>query len=346
MSNNKEIGECADNKLYFSLIIKTAYDTFGKGRSRTYNFEYYLNMFLLVLDDVTKWKSLTKTKIYNSDKNFHYKVIQNEFNRWTKYDIFKNAYTAYLNNKYKDKPMGNNKKSIDTFTDTSCFNNKYGRENVGVHPELHKKNTTKIAALVNDNCELLSMVELKTHLKKYEGTTYKFSNPYKNTIEHDIKTVQPLLNNILINIPKKLNIGADKAYILNENFIYNNKNIKLITPKREKSKEQIKKMIKEKNKKLTDIVHKINNNKNINSKYYNNLIKRQNIINEEINKLLNIKKPKYTQKEKYILGKRYLVEKYFRNIKKYDRIMVRKEHNIKNFMSFIYIANLINICQN
>ena len=40
-------------------------------------------MFCLVLDDVTKWKSLTKTKNYKSTKEFHFKTIENEFNKWS-----------------------------------------------------------------------------------------------------------------------------------------------------------------------------------------------------------------------------------------------------------------------
>jgi len=44
-----------------------------------------------------------------------------------------------------------------------------------------------------------------------------------------------------------------------------------------------------------------------------------------------------------MLGKRYLVENYFRGIKKYDRIMIRKDHNIETFLSFIYLANLIEL---
>jgi hypothetical protein len=334
-----------NNDAFKLAILKVADEILPNIRKPKFTHEYYLNMFDLVLDDVTKWKSLVHTKMYNSNKLYHYKSISNEFNRWSKHDIIKIAYERHIKGVYVEKfnDSKNKSRSVNLYTDTSCYNNKFGRENVGVHPELHKKNTTKIASLIDENKMLLAMIEVKTHLKKYEGDEYKFKNPYTNTFEHDIKTVQPLLDNLLIDVPsnKKINICGDGAYKSQEIFTYNDKKINLIASKNKKSKKQIKKMISKKNDIIADINKKIESQKNENKK--NNLIiKKQNLLNEtaELNKNSG---PKYTQKEKYMLGKRYLVENYFRNTKKYDRIMIRKEHNIKNFLSFIYMANLKNI---
>ena len=41
------------------------------------------------------------------------------------------------------------------------------------------------------------------------------------------------------------------------------------------------------------------------------------------------------------LKKRYLIENVFASLKKFNRTMYRKERNIKNFMSFIYIACMV-----
>ena len=49
-------------------------------------------------------------------------------------------------------------------------------------------------------------------------------------------------------------------------------------------------------------------------------------------------KIKNTKKEKKILKKRHKIDNVFASIKKYDRIMLRKEHKIINYMSFVYIA--------
>jgi len=51
-------------------------------------------------------------------------------------------------------------------------------------------------------------------------------------------------------------------------------------------------------------------------------------------------KTKNSKKEKELLSKRRKVEHFFINLKKNDRVNVRKDKKIRNYMSFVYIALL------
>lgn len=331
MNNIKNI---IKEEKYKKYIINVADNLFPQQRKRQFTSEYYLNKFLLVLDDVTKWKSLNKTEGFSDKTSFHYKTIENKFNLWSKYNVFGKAYSNFLNEHYFTNIKSSKTKKINTFTDVTCISNKLGRQNVGVHPELHKKNTTKIASLIDENKVLLSITSANIYETEETLNNKTFT---KKTIEHDIKTVQPLFDNLLLNVPKHINFesSGDKAYSTQEKFKINGKEIKIITSKRQRSEKQTKKMIKKKEEKLLKLKNKNKNKEKINEKITK--------LNEEIQKLKNPVKIKYTKKEKYMLGKRYLVEIYFRGIKKYDRIMIRKDHNINTFLSFIYLANLIEL---
>ncbi len=57
---------------------------------------YYLNVFYFVLNDIVKWKSLTIAKMITSKYDNHWKSIENEFGKWSKDQIFKDAYVTFL----------------------------------------------------------------------------------------------------------------------------------------------------------------------------------------------------------------------------------------------------------
>ena len=56
-------------------------------------------------------------------------------------------------------------------------------------------------------------------------------------------------------------------------------------------------------------------------------------------------RPRYSKLEDRILKNRYVVENYFASLKNFNRIMVRKDRNLNNFMSFIYMANIMMLCK-
>ncbi len=66
------------------------------------------------------------------------------------------------------------------------------------------------------------------------------------------------------------------------------------------------------------------------------------IVNTIVPNRKNMKK-RSSQYNKTKLKKRYLIENVFAELKKFNRIKNRKEKNIENFMSFIYIACMVRI---
>ena len=55
----------------------------------------------------------------------------------------------------------------------------------------------------------------------------------------------------------------------------------------------------------------------------------------------NDKNYKLDETEKKKLKERYKIENVFCSLKKYERIILRKDRKIKNYMSFVYITSLI-----
>jgi hypothetical protein len=69
-------------------------------RKRKYYLHYYLDKFLLLLNDMVSWKSLKHTYNYYNKREFHWKSIYNEYNRWAKDNIFEEAYIKFMNDNY------------------------------------------------------------------------------------------------------------------------------------------------------------------------------------------------------------------------------------------------------
>ncbi len=133
-----------------------------------------------------------------------------------------------------------------------------------------------------------------------------------------------------------------KHFKTSDIITHNNKNVNIITPKRTRSDKQTKKMIKKLKEqiKIIDLILKnLKDTDKIGKRYLNYICKKISIENKI--KELNIKqKPVYTKKETEILNKRHLVENNYNSLKKSERITIRKDHKIKNFMSFIFIVEL------
>ena len=72
---------------YKKYILKCAKNKYPVIRKRRFSPEYYLNNFILLLDDVNKWKSLKLVYKNNGNDNakFHWKSIYNEYNKWLPY---------------------------------------------------------------------------------------------------------------------------------------------------------------------------------------------------------------------------------------------------------------------
>lgn len=126
----------------------------------------------------------------------------------------------------------------DLFIDATSINNKYGSEYITVNPELTKKNITKISTISNVNGFVYSITHIDVNHK-----TIKYNNVNKDikTSPNDVKTIVTSLNEINPNIKiksidNKIDLIADKGYITNEIFNYNENKVKVITPLKKNNK--------------------------------------------------------------------------------------------------------------
>lgn len=205
-------------ELYEIIYNKSKYND----RIVTYCIEYYLILILYVKNNLNNW-SILQTLILCCSP---YKSIYNQFLRWSKKDLF---YDAFYNNIAKNIKFINNTQIIDA---TSC-SNKYGSENVTINPEYKKKKVTKVSLLCDEHKIItsVSLFEIKT-------TSKKFKNENIKTFVHDSKTIQKTVNNVneLINIK---NIIGDGGYKTQDLIKQNDKKIKIITPNRKNQKNNL-----------------------------------------------------------------------------------------------------------
>jgi hypothetical protein len=112
---------CSYN-LFKKIVLNIANKKYPEIKKRTYPLEYYLNNFIYVLNDVVKWKSL---RLFNPlKKEYHWKSIYNEFNKWSHDNIFKDAFNEFIKvNYFKISQIKKNKK-LNMFIDVTKIYNK------------------------------------------------------------------------------------------------------------------------------------------------------------------------------------------------------------------------------
>jgi len=291
--------------------IETFYkDNFDKKYRRKYSIEYYLDLIFELINDVNNWYSLSKLNTYkpipkknNEKPKYHWKTIQNLYNKWSNDNIFKLCFDNYINNKNV------NVDDIDLYIDSSFINNKYGVENIGLNTDNKKKKGTKLSIISDDNKFIYSVSSIpinnvikkrkyrkrRKHNKKRrkyikKKTKNKLTNKTVNKINikgfvHDVNTIENSINNINKKYKFKITLIGDKGYISSKEYKFKNKKIELITLKRNNQKKQTINFIK--------------------------------------------------------IKKRKIIENTIACIKKNERILTRKDHTIKNYMSWVYICCLI-----
>lgn len=218
------------NKSYEKYIIQIAEKKYPKVRERTYSLTYYLKNFELVLSKLVQWESLKLIKGYPVNKIFHWKSIQNEFNKWSNDNIFKDAYKLFLKENYFKINKIKKSSKINLFIDASYISNKYGEEMISKSYFDKKHHYTKISILSDEHKNILSIIPVTESYYK-DGNRMSFKS--------DISSVQETINNFLLDT-KNINICGDKGYI-NDKKRYIHKNskkekIKLITCKRKNQK--------------------------------------------------------------------------------------------------------------
>ena len=263
---------------YKKYVLDYAHAKYPNIRRRKYSLEYYFDKITLLLSDVVTWESLSNTNKIDYDSKYHWKTIYNEFNKWTKDGIFRDAFVKFINENYFKMSRVRKNKKINLFIDVTKIYNISGRENIGINVEYKKKNVTALSAICDDNKIPIGITPMDTNLSK--------TKTGKHTIKHDVKGVQKTLNTIPFELKEYVSVKliGDKGYVTNEEFRVFGKKVKIIYPKRKNQKK------------------------------------------------------KNTKKEKKVLSKRHKVENFFASLKKYNRIVLRRDHKIDNYMSFTYMG--------
>lgn len=265
-------------KVYKSCVLEIANNAYKNVRNRKFKLDYYLNNFLLLLNDVNKWKTLSV--INQNQKKFHWKTIYNEFMKWSKDNIFKIAFEKFINTNYFKHSKVRQNKKLNLFIDVTKIHNLKGCDGITINNEYVKKNITPLTVLCDKD-------KLPIGISVLKPKTY-YSNGRKTSC-HDVTGVQDVLDSVSLQIPKyvKCNVIGDKGYISSNKFVIGKHSINLTTPKRKNQK---------------------------------------------------IKTSKPAKKK---LKGRYKIENLFATIKANERINVRHERKLINYLSFVYTSFLI-----
>lgn len=317
-------------------ILDTLNNIWKRKRTPKYSNTFLLDHILECNLNYHSWSKYSRTIIkYEHLPKYFAKYLNEIYIKWSKLNVFEIAYTNLLNDNYDYDYKLNN---IKFNTDVTCISNMHGEELTGINPEYTKKNVTKLAILNTlDNTPIsISIID-----NKQTFDTYK-------TLCHDKTSIQPLLNNILLNINDNINISinGDKAYISNEQYLYKNNKVTMLTPVKTKSIKQSKKEIKKLqnnikiyNLKINEYHYKYENN----SKNLLNCMQKIKDTNNKINKLNNhIKLCKVNKENDNKVTKRYIIENYFCKIKHIPKLYLRTDKFINTFISTVYIGFLYN----
>ena len=110
-------------------------------RKRKYDNKHYLDNFLLIIDDVVKWKSL---RFFNKNlPKYHYKTIENKFRKLCKNEVFKKLFYEFLTEYYDV----DTRKNIIAFIDTTFINNSQGNNDIDYNPLCPEKRLLKYIPL-------------------------------------------------------------------------------------------------------------------------------------------------------------------------------------------------------
>ena len=214
-------------KAYENILLKLVDDLLPVQRKRKYVNKYFLEQFKNILQHFRGWKSLTKSKDYPAKVQYHYKYLNEVFNKWSDY-IYK-AYDMLMQKYYFKLTNLSKSKALNLFVDCTYITNKYGTEMIAKNPEYKKKKVTKLTVISDQHKNILSATYTNVALNETKKCL-KF--------DHDVKTVQQTLDASNLVVPKYVNIKlvGDKGFITQQLFNYNDKQLKMIAPKRKNQK--------------------------------------------------------------------------------------------------------------
>ena len=354
-------------KSHFNTIIKYVNLLCPEIRKPKHTPSYYLKNILCVLTDVVKWSSLKTTKRYIGKKEYHYKSIARIHRKWCKSGVYKQAYDEIILN--NDNLYDTSGSTIELLIDSTLIINKGGIECVGYGSECKKKRFTKLTAICNTAGNNIAIYPNNVISKTVEK--HKVIKKEIPLIASSIKTINAHCNNMIAQFD---NFLIDRGHNKNNNNIINNKSNdnKSNGNKSNGNKSNDNKAIDNKS-----IGNKSNDNKAINDqsdvirktlehdvkgiipimkmigrkckpidligdKGYN-IGKNDRKLLKKINTRMiapkrKNQKIKNTDEEKSKLKKRYKIENLFAKIKVFNRVHVRRDKLINNYLGFVYLA--------
>lgn len=261
----------AINKKLFNCIIKHAKLSCPNLRKPKYTHEYYLTNILDVLTDFVKWSSLQKSKNLESAYEYHYKTIAKIHKKWCDKNVYVNAHNELV----KSKNLTENDDGIIVLLiDSTLIINKTGVDKIGYGGPCKKKKFTKLSLMSNLEGENVAVRMDNINVK--DKKDYPFKRNIKiNTLNHDIKAIEPLIKDIRKTTNKPIEVYGDKGYVISEDDkkrIKKSLNAKIIYTKR--SNQKVKNTKKEK--KILRKRYKIEN-MNADFKTYNRVHVRRDI---------------------------------------------------------------------
>ena len=153
--------------ILIKILTKIIDDKYPKNNHKKfYSNEYYLNNIFEMLNDINKWKTLTKLKSYEhviiNDKiaKTHHDTIRKKFVKWANDGIFKLAFDDCIN-------LRSVNKDIELIIDSTFINNKYGVEDIGLNTDNKKKKSSKLSIISDKDKFIYSVINIKINKKPY-----------------------------------------------------------------------------------------------------------------------------------------------------------------------------------
>ena len=213
------------DKQLFDCILKHVNLKCPNKRKPKYTSQYYLTNIIDLLTDFVKWCSLIKSINYINKSTYHYKTIYDIHKLWSDNGVYENAYIECVQKWNIPKgniPKGN--KFIELLIDSTLIINKSGIEGIGFGSGCRKKKFTKLTAISTLDTINAAIIVHKVYNKPVNKPVKK---PVKNpndkpyikmikTLSHDVKNVEPVIDNLRKIIPKniKIKLYGDKGYAM------------------------------------------------------------------------------------------------------------------------------------
>ena len=174
-------------------------------------------------NDLNRWCGLACCM--NNKKPYHWKSVYNEYNKWSRDNIFQEAFQKFVSSTYYKHTMARQRKHLDLFIDVTKINNLRGIDNVAMNSEYTKRNVTPLTVLCDQNKLPLSVSPIKIN---------KIYTTGRKTSVHDVKGIQGALDELVIDVPDYVScrLIGDKGYVTSEAFYMHGKHVQLIAPKR------------------------------------------------------------------------------------------------------------------